>query len=146
MEKSCARTMRCLRVKNGKQCTSTCKCVNCGNGKVFVEVKKRRNREQHIISPSHDTSLKYLLSTGEDLNLPKLTRTHHFILEALVFTTMKAGSCRLLQLEENYLQNSIFEKFKTLLWKDEHLELETIKKWLNERKVKESLFLQTVIN
>ena len=139
--------MRCSCVKNAKSCTTSCRCVNWGNSKVAVVVKKRRNREQHDISPSHVTSLQFLLSTGEDPNLPNITRNHYYVLEALLFNTMK--SCNFLQLEDSYLEKTIFEKFEAfnrIYFKIETLKFEMVQKWLSLRRVKESLLIQTVSN
>ena len=117
-----------------------CKCVNCGNGKVAVPSKKRCTREPQVISRSTQSSLEYLLATGESIQVPCVTRLQHFVLEALLCVNIRSMNATLKELDQDFVKTFVWEKYCDLLHQvsDEEnilcsLEYEKFVSWLKQK-------------
>ena len=88
---SCIWNMRCTCAKNNTVCTAKCRGINCGNGKLSIQSVKRRKREPPLLtsSLSSKASLEYLLNSGEERERSWITRFQHFILESMLYITLK---------------------------------------------------------
>ena len=88
---SCIWNMRCTCAKNNTVCTAKCRGINCGNGKLSIQSVKRRKREPPLLtsSLSSKASLEYLLNSEEERERSWITRFQHFILESMLYITLK---------------------------------------------------------
>ena len=155
---SCIRNMRCTCAKNNIVCTAKCRCVNCGNGKLSVQSVKRRKREPPLLttSLSSQTSLEYLLNSGEERERPWITSFQHFILESMLCITLKDLNGKLCEFDIGFLKKQLHECYqklleelreKNLLDNQEHERVDwtTLEKWLKAR-TKKKIFMNQLLS
>ena len=134
--------MRYTCAKNNIICTAKYRCVNCGNGKLSVQSVKRRKREPLLLttSLSSQISLEYLLNSGEERERSWITSFQHFILEPMLYITLKDLNGKLCEFDIEFLKKEVRECYqklleelrgKNLLDKQEHERIEwtTLGKW-----------------
>ena len=108
--------MRCSCAKSGTNCTTKCKCTSCGNGKVTVATTRtRRKRVVPVLTSENVSALQYLLSSGEDIHEAQINSCQHFILEAILFLSLKGFYAKLSDLEIDFVQKEMIDRYQKLL-------------------------------
>ena len=114
---SCIRNMHCTCTKNNTVRAARCRCINCGNGKLSVQSVNRRKQKPPLLttSLSSQTSLEYLLNSGEERERSWITSFQYFILVSMLYITLKDLNGELCEFDIEFLKKEVHECYQTLL-------------------------------